>query len=76
MSIAQAESAEVALEAPGGLWSDAWQRLRRNPGAISGMVLVAIFVFVAAAGYVIVNLLVDAAYSYLNPRIRVSSGPG
>jgi peptide/nickel transport system permease protein len=29
-------------------------------------------VLVAAAGYVVVNLLVDVAYSLLNPRIRVS----
>jgi peptide/nickel transport system permease protein len=33
-------------------------------------------VFVAAIGYVVVNLLVDVAYSYLNPRIRVSGRPG
>jgi peptide/nickel transport system permease protein len=33
-------------------------------------------VFVAAAGYVVVNLLVDVMYSYLNPRIRVSGRPG
>ncbi|MEN3284940.1 MAG: peptide/nickel transport system permease protein [Solirubrobacteraceae bacterium] len=33
-------------------------------------------VFVAAAGYVLINLLVDALYSYLNPRIRVSGRPG
>jgi peptide/nickel transport system permease protein len=33
-------------------------------------------VFVAAVGYVIVNLLVDVTYSYLNPRIRVSGRPG
>jgi peptide/nickel transport system permease protein len=33
-------------------------------------------VFVAAAGYVIINLLVDALYSVLNPRIRVSGNPG
>jgi peptide/nickel transport system permease protein len=33
-------------------------------------------VFIAAVGYVLVNLLVDVTYSYLNPRIRVSSGPG
>jgi peptide/nickel transport system permease protein len=33
-------------------------------------------VFVAAVGYVVVNLLVDVAYSYLNPRIRVSGRPG
>jgi peptide/nickel transport system permease protein len=47
MSIAQLESREVALEAPTGLWSEAWRRLRRNPGAIVGFVLVALFVFVA-----------------------------
>jgi peptide/nickel transport system permease protein len=32
-------------------------------------------VLVAAAGYVIVNLTVDLLYSFLNPRIRVSSKP-
>jgi ABC-type dipeptide/oligopeptide/nickel transport system permease component len=31
---------------------------------------------VAAAGYVIINLLVDTLYSVLNPRIRVSGRPG
>ena len=29
------------------LWSDAWLRLRRNPGAIAGFVLVLIFVVCA-----------------------------
>jgi len=33
-------------------------------------------VFVAAAGYVVINLLVDTLYSVLNPRIRVSGDPG
>ena len=47
MSIAQLEAREVQLEAPSGLWADAWSRLRRNPGAIVGFVLVGIFVFVA-----------------------------
>ena len=47
MSVAELESREVALEAQGGLWSDAFQRLRRNPGAIVGFVLVALFVIVA-----------------------------
>jgi peptide/nickel transport system permease protein len=32
-------------------------------------------VLVAAAGYVVVNLLVDLVYSLLNPRIRVSGAP-
>jgi ABC-type dipeptide/oligopeptide/nickel transport system permease subunit len=47
VSVAQAEAREVQLEAPSGLWSEAWRRLRRNPGAIVGAVLVALFVVVA-----------------------------
>ena len=48
MSVAQLESSEITFEAPaGGLWRDAWFRLRRNPGAIAGVVLVGIFVFIA-----------------------------
>jgi peptide/nickel transport system permease protein len=39
---------------------------QRDYTLIQGVVLV------TAAGYVIVNLLVDIAYSFLNPRIRVS----
>lgn len=31
-------------------------------------------VLVAVVGYVLVNLLVDLTYSYLNPRIRISGG--
>jgi peptide/nickel transport system permease protein len=47
MSVVELESREVAFEAPGGLWGDAWRRLRRNPGAIVGFVLVGVFVVVA-----------------------------
>lgn len=47
MSIAELESREVQLEAPSGLWNEAWQRLRRNPGALIGFALVALFVVVA-----------------------------
>jgi peptide/nickel transport system permease protein len=47
MSIAEIEAREVALEPSSGLWSDAWRRLRRNPGAIVGFVLVTVFVSVA-----------------------------
>jgi peptide/nickel transport system permease protein len=39
---------------------------QRDYALLQGVVLV------AAAGYVVVNLLVDIAYSLLNPRIRVS----
>jgi peptide/nickel transport system permease protein len=47
MSVAELEAVEVATEAPSGLWSDAWVRLRRNPGAIAGFALVLLFVVCA-----------------------------
>jgi peptide/nickel transport system permease protein len=47
MSVVELESREIALEAPSGLWRDAWRRLRRNPGALVGFALVGLFVFVA-----------------------------
>ena len=55
MSVAELESREVQLEARGGggLWSEAWQRLQRNPGALVGFALVALFVLVALLAPVI-----------------------
>ena len=48
MSVAELEAVEIQLEAPsGGLWSEAWYRLRRNVGAIIGFVIVAAFVIAA-----------------------------
>lgn len=48
MSIAELEAREIQLEpGAGGLWSDAWRRLRRNRGAVIGFCLVALFVVVA-----------------------------
>ncbi len=48
MSIAELESREIQLGAStGGLWSDAWQRLRRNPAALVGFFLVGAFVVIA-----------------------------
>ena len=47
MSVAEAEAREVQLEAPSGLWSEAWRRLRRNPGAIAGFVIVGLLFLVA-----------------------------
>jgi peptide/nickel transport system permease protein len=47
MSVVELEAREIALEAPSGLWADAWRRLKRNKGAITGLVLVSIFVVVA-----------------------------
>jgi peptide/nickel transport system permease protein len=52
VSLAGAEALEVAAEVPTGeegvsQWREAWRRLRRNPLAIAGMVLIGLFVLVA-----------------------------
>jgi peptide/nickel transport system permease protein len=47
MSVAEAEAREIQLDAPQGLWRDAWQRLRHNKAALVGMALIGVFVLVA-----------------------------
>ena len=48
MSIAESHAAELAIEQPtAGLWSDAWDRFKRNPAAIVGAVLILIFIVAA-----------------------------
>jgi peptide/nickel transport system permease protein len=48
VSVVELEAREVSLEAPaGGLWSEAWYRLRRNPGAIVGFVVLAALAVIA-----------------------------
>ena len=50
MSLAEVEAVELTIERTdeaGGRWSEAWQRLRRNPSAIVGAGLVLTFVVVA-----------------------------
>jgi peptide/nickel transport system permease protein len=47
VSVAEAEVHEIQLEAPTGLWSEAWRRLIRNPGAIIGFVVIATLIFAA-----------------------------
>ncbi|HEY7208502.1 MAG TPA: ABC transporter permease [Gaiellaceae bacterium] len=48
MSVAELESQElVVLESQGGLWREAWQRLKRNPGAIVGAFFVLLFIVCA-----------------------------
>ncbi len=42
-----ASDASVLSRPPRSLWADAWRRLVRNKMAIAGMVLIAVFVFVA-----------------------------
>jgi len=48
MSVVELEAREVAIETPAsGLWSDAWYRLRRNPGAILGFAVLVVLVLIA-----------------------------
>jgi peptide/nickel transport system permease protein len=47
VSVAELEAREIQLEAPQGLWADAWHRLRRNPSAMIGLGLIALLVIVA-----------------------------
>jgi len=48
MSVAELEATELSLESPtGGLWSEAWRQLIRNPAAIAGALLVLMFVIAA-----------------------------
>jgi peptide/nickel transport system permease protein len=47
VSVAELEAREIQLEAPSGLWSEAWHRIVRNPGAIVGAAFVLTFVTVA-----------------------------
>jgi peptide/nickel transport system permease protein len=47
VSVAELEAREIQLEAPTGLWSEAWHRIIRNPGAIIGAFFVLVFVTVA-----------------------------
>jgi peptide/nickel transport system permease protein len=48
VSIAEMEARELELEPrAGGLWRDAFQRLKRSPAAIVGLVMITILVFVA-----------------------------
>jgi peptide/nickel transport system permease protein len=46
MSAAEIEVVVLGVEGS-GLWSDAWRRLRRNPGALFGMAVIGAFVFIA-----------------------------
>jgi peptide/nickel transport system permease protein len=47
VSVVELESREIQLEAPTGLWAEAWRRLIRNPSAILGGVFVVLFVLAA-----------------------------
>jgi peptide/nickel transport system permease protein len=53
MSVAELEAREIQLEAPSGLWGEAWYRLVRNPGAILGAFFVSVFVICAVFASVI-----------------------
>jgi peptide/nickel transport system permease protein len=47
MSVAEVEAREIQFDAPSGLWREAFRRLIRNPSAVIGFILVAVFVTAA-----------------------------
>jgi peptide/nickel transport system permease protein len=78
MSVGQVEAAVAAAatheeEGVGGLWRDAFGRLRRNPAAIVGAVFVAVFVLVALFAPLLAPYQPDAGNLDL---IRPSFVPG
>jgi peptide/nickel transport system permease protein len=55
MSVAELEAVEIQLEAPSGLWRDAFHRLLRNPGAIAGFIIIFTFLLGAIFAPVLAN---------------------
>jgi peptide/nickel transport system permease protein len=47
VTVAQIDAAAVLPASSGGLWHEAWSRLRKNPGAIVGAFIVGSFVVIA-----------------------------
>jgi peptide/nickel transport system permease protein len=47
VTVAQIDAANVLPASSGGLWHEAWSRLRKNPGAIVGCFIVGTFVVIA-----------------------------
>jgi peptide/nickel transport system permease protein len=48
VSVVQLEAREISFDqSSGGLWREAWSRLRRNPGAIVGFIVICILIIVA-----------------------------
>jgi peptide/nickel transport system permease protein len=47
MSVAEYEARELVHESTGGLWAEAWRRLRHNSSAIVGFVIVGSFIVLA-----------------------------
>jgi peptide/nickel transport system permease protein len=71
MSVAELEAAELSLDSPtGGLWSEAWYRLIRNPTAIGGALLVLLFVIAAIFAPLI------APYGPLDQNLSLLKGGG
>lgn len=47
MSIAEAEAKELSFEQPAGLWRDAFDRFKRNPAAVIGVIVFSLLVLIA-----------------------------
>ena len=71
MTVAQIDVADVLPASSGGLWRDAWVRLRKNPGAIVGGIIVASFVIIA----IFAPLIAPYPPQLVNLQAHLLSGP-
>ncbi len=72
MSILEAEAHELAIEQPSGLWKDAFDRMKRNPGAIVGAVIVGLFLTLALFAPVVAP---HDPNEQVGPRASTPAGP-
>jgi ABC-type dipeptide/oligopeptide/nickel transport system permease subunit len=56
-----------------GLWGDAWRRMRKNPAAMLGMVIVIVMIFIAVAAPIISPH--DPNHQYMNRGLSAMGGP-
>lgn len=73
MSVAEAEAAGLAFDQPSGLWRDAWDRFKRNPGALVGMFLIGVFVATAIFAPAIAP---HDTHAQVGPLATNPAGPG
>lgn len=67
-------AAAQADERGGSLWHEAFKRLRRNPGAIVGAIVLAVFVLVAVVGPFLVPYSPTDTIGVANGEVRSGSG--
>ncbi len=77
MSVAEVEARAIELDAPTGLWRDAFHRLRRNPGAVVGGAVIALLILAAIfAPLIATHNPTDPDYSTLKAGVPIGPSVG